>query len=318
MNEVCTYCSADSIFHRKYSGENLCPDCFIESIEKKIYNTISKYKLLSPKDNIVVGLSGGKDSISLLYNIIQIQKRTYNANPIKALSVDEGIKNHREKSIKIARDFCRRHDIEHQVISFKNEIGMNLDEIISKNTQKDIFTYACNYCAVFRRRLLNDYSKRLGATVLILGHNLTDLAETFLMNVLHKRTKKIANQNLKSEFEADIYKYYVRRAFPLMKIPEDEISLYARLKNFDFYSELCPYRVSQPILRKRCLQFIEDCRKYSPEIEFNLFNAFSEISDVLYTHYKGKMDISHCTSCGYPSGTSLKCQYCARLEEIKR
>ena len=119
----CTYCENSLVIHRKYSGEYLCPSCFEKSIEKKIYKTFSKYKLLKRQDRIIVGLSGGKDSVSHLYNLKMIQEKTHNSEPLIALTIDEGIKDYRNNSIKNARNICKELDVEHKVISFKKRVG---------------------------------------------------------------------------------------------------------------------------------------------------------------------------------------------------
>jgi len=190
----CKYCSNSIVIHRRYSGEKLCSSCFEKSIEKAINRTISKYKMLNPHDKIIVALSGGKDSITLLYNLKKNQEKLYRSNPLIALTIDEGIKGYRDKSVKFAIDFCKNFGIEHEIISFKDKIGKTLDEIINIKKKSENSKYACNYCATIRRRLLNDGAKELGGTVLATGHNLTDIAETYLMNILHKRLNLISNQ----------------------------------------------------------------------------------------------------------------------------
>jgi len=311
----CSHCKNVVVIKRSYSGETLCSECFEKNIEKNIYKTISKYKMLHPHDKIIVALSGGKDSISLLYNLIKIQERTYNSEPIIALMVDEGIKGYRKNSIEKAKDFCKIYDIEHKIISFKEKIGYNLDEIISIKKKSIDYRYACNYCATFRRRLLNDSAKALGGTVLALGHNLTDVAETFLMNILYKRFQIIANQYLFKEQNSRIDNYFIKKITPLMRIPEDEIFLYANIKKFDYYPSHCPYREKDPIIRKRVLDFIQKCKQYSPEIEFNLFNGFLELSKSLYSQNE-KTNYNSCQLCGYPCGNTKICTYCNYLKDL--
>ena len=311
----CSHCKNVVVIKRNYSGETLCTKCFEKNIEKNIYKTISKYKMLNPHDKIIVALSGGKDSISLLYNLIKIQERTYNSEPIIALMIDEGIKGYRKNSIEKAKDFCKIYDIEHKIISFKEKIGYKLDEIINIKKKSIDYRYACNYCATFRRRLLNDSAKDLGGTVLALGHNLTDVAETFLMNILYKRFHIIANQYLFKEQNSRIENYFIRKITPLMRIPEDEIFLYANIKKFDYYPSHCPYREKDPIIRKRVLDFIQKCKQYSPEIEFNLFNGFLELSKSLY-YQNEKINYKSCQLCGYPCGNTKICTYCNYLKDF--
>ncbi|MFX1365102.1 MAG: TIGR00269 family protein [Promethearchaeota archaeon] len=312
---TCSYCNNIGIIKRKYSGEKLCPECFQKNIEKNIYKTISKYKMLKTNDNIIVALSGGKDSITLLYNLKIIQNRTYNSKPIIALIIDEGIKNYRENSIKKAKNFCSKYNIEYKVSSFKDKIGKTLDEIIELKKDSSDYKYACNYCATIRRRLLNDGAKELNGTVLAMGHNLTDFAETYLMNILYKRLDIIANQYFFKEENNKIDQFYIKKISPLIRIPEEEIFLYANIKQLDYYPSHCPYREKDPIIRKRVLDFIQDCREYSPELEFNLFNGFLELSKTLYYH-REKKNYNLCQKCGYPCGNGNICTYCSYFQEF--
>jgi len=284
----CSYCTNNTVIQRKYSGENLCPECFQKNIEKIIYKTISKYEMLKPKDKIVVALSGGKDSITLLYNLYKIQNQRHHSKKIIALTIDEGIKAYRENSIKKAEDFCSQYDIEHKIISFEEKIGITLDEIINRKSKSPDYKYACNYCATIRRRLINNGARELDGTVLAMGHNLTDFAETYLMNILYKRLDIIANQFFFKEENDKIRQFYIKKITPLIRIPEEEIFLYANLKKFDYYPSHCPYREKDPIIRKRVLDFIQECKKYSPEIEFNLLNGFLELSKTLYYNREKK------------------------------
>ncbi|MFX1328964.1 MAG: TIGR00269 family protein [Promethearchaeota archaeon] len=311
----CSQCKNIIIIQRPYSGENLCPECFQKNIEKIIYKTISKYKMIRPDDKIIIALSGGKDSVTLSYNLNNIQNRTYNSKPIKALIIDEGIKGYRENSIKIAVDFCRKHDIEYKIISFKERIGFTLDEIIDIKKNSSDYKYACNYCATIRRRLLNDGAKELGGTILAMGHNLTDFAETYLMNILYKRLDIIANQYFFKEENNNINKFYIKKVTPLIRIPEEEIFLYVNIKQLNYYPSHCPYREKDPIIRKRVLEFIQTCKKYSPEIEFNLLNGFLEISKTLYYH-RERRNYNSCKECGYPCGNGKICTYCSYLHEF--
>lgn len=314
-NHKCSFCDKIAVTLRRYSGQLLCKDCFLKSIERIIGNTISKYNMLKPRDQIIVGLSGGKDSITLLYNLIKIQKKIYNSRPLMALTINEGIEGYRENTIEIAKNFCRKYDINQEIVSFKKQFGMTLDEIVKRKKNTANYRYACNYCATIRRRLLNDVAKELGADILALGHNLTDVCETFLMNILFKRINLIGNQFQYKEESDEIRKYYIRKVSPLMRLPEEEILLYTRLNQFELYNDHCPYREKYPIVRRRVLDFIQSCKVYSPEIEFNLFNGFSELSNIIY-HYYGKQKYKLCKICGYPSGSAKICAYCDLKEEL--
>ena len=304
------------VIQKKISGEFLCPDCFTESIENIIYQTVVHYRMLTPKDKIIVGLSGGKDSISLLYNMIKIKDKIRNSEPIIALTIDEGIRDYRKNSIDDAKQFCQKNNIEHKIISFKECVGKNLDEILLLKRGTDTERYTCNYCATIRRRMLNEEAKNLGGTVLALGHNLTDISETFLMNILHKRHQLIANQYLFKTETTEAKKHFIKKVKPLIKIPEEEIFLYANIKKLHYYPSHCPYREEDPILRKRVLKFILNIKPHLPEVEYNLFDSFQRISEKLYNNLPIQ-EYQECRICGYPSGKSQICTYCNLTESLR-
>ena len=311
----CSYCENQIVFHRRHSGEYLCPKCFEKNIEKIISKTISKYQMLNPHDKIVVGLSGGKDSITLLYNLMIIQEKSYEPEPLIALSIDEGIKDYRKYSLEVAKLFCKQHKIEHKIISFKEITGKTLDKIIEIKKNSLEYRYACNYCALLRRRLLNDGARELGGDVLALGHNLTDISETFLMNILFKRFHLIANQYIMKNQDTEKNKFFVKKIFPLMRIPEEEIFMYVNIKKLNYYSSHCPYREIDPIIRKRVLDFIQTIKKESPEIEYNLLSGFLELSEILYNQGE-KKTFNSCEKCGYPTVNNNFCNYCNFIKEL--
>ena len=311
----CSYCENQIVFHRRHSGEYLCPTCFEKNIEKIISKTISKYKMLKPQDKLIVGLSGGKDSITLLSNLKKIQEKSYNAEPIIALSIDEGIKDYRNHSLEVANLFCKQHKIEHKTISFKEITGKTLDEIIEIKKNSLEYRYACNYCALLRRRLLNDGARELGGDVLALGHNLTDISETFLMNILFKRFHLISNQYIMKKQYSEKSKFFIKKIMPLMRIPEEEIFMYVNIKKLNYYASHCPYREIDPIIRKKVLSFIQTIKEESPEIEYNLLNGFLELSEVLHNQEK-KKNFNSCENCGYPTVNKNFCNYCIFIKEL--
>lgn len=315
----CKYCGNPAIIYRRYSGENLCKSCFISKIEKKIYKTISKYDMINPSDKLIVAFSGGKDSLTLLYNLMRIQKQTYNSKELIALTINEGLGTFRDKSIEMASKFCQTYQIKHHIIEAKEYLGMTLNEIVSMKESKNENKNSCNYCALIRRRLLNIGAKELSGDKLAMGHNLTDVAETFLMNILFKRFHKIGNQFFFKNNSDQINQFFIKKIKPLFRIPETEIELYSKLKEFNYYPKLCPYRKSEPLLRKRVLQIINNLKKTSPEIEFNLVNGFLDLSKLLYNNNNQNKSPStqFCDQCGYPSGEKNICKFCELKIEIE-
>jgi uncharacterized protein (TIGR00269 family) len=315
---ICNSCGITSfLIEKKFNKELLCPQCFTERIEKTIQKTIIDYKMITPEDRVIVGLSGGKDSITLLHNLNQLSKKKI-LKSIQALIIDEGIKDYRAKSIKDAKSFCTKFSIPFQVISFKKRVGKTLDEINTFFNKKDNRRYTCNYCATIRRRLLNEGAKELNGNVLAVGHNLTDFSETYLMNFLYNRLKLIGRQYLFKKESEEIRKTYIKKVKPLVQIPEEEIHLYANLKKLNYYPSHCPYREEDPILRKKVLNFIQEMKDPFPEIEYDLFNSFNKLSKKLYeiSQESNYQQANICQKCGYPCGTAQLCTYCKLVKTL--
>ena len=88
--ESCTKCgNPNVIIKRKASGQALCKDCFIESIEKKVKQTIKKENFIEKGDKVLVALSGGKDSVVTLEILNSYVKR--HIIELCAVTIDEGI-----------------------------------------------------------------------------------------------------------------------------------------------------------------------------------------------------------------------------------
>src|SRR5690349_5493063 len=99
----CDRCDNTAAYSRKYSGENLCVNCFSNSILQKTARTISKYNMIENDDIVGVAVSGGKDSLSLLH-ILQKMSESHNFK-LKAITVDEGISGYRDEALEIVKSF---------------------------------------------------------------------------------------------------------------------------------------------------------------------------------------------------------------------
>ena len=142
----CTKCGNPNVIIKKeQSGQYLCKDCFIESIEKKVIKTVRKEKLLDKGDKVLVALSGGKDSVTTLEILNSF--REMNIIDICAVTVDEGIDNYRQDGVDIAVRHAERLGIEHKIVSLKDAYGITLDEIMERaahqlGVDRKFFRYA--------------------------------------------------------------------------------------------------------------------------------------------------------------------------------
>lgn len=307
---LCTKCKRrEAVYLRKYSGEYLCISCFKHSIELKVKNTISKYKLLNYSDQILVALSGGKDSITLLKILWKIEKKFSNVF-IAALTIDEGIEDgYRLKGLKLSENICKKLNIQHHIVSFKEYIGFTLKELWKKTKEKNLELLPCSYCGVLRRRIMNIFAKENGFTKIVTGHNLDDEVQTFIMNILR------GDYNRLFRFTTSIEKIpgFIPKIKPLRYVLEREIAFYAFLEGVKLYDIECPYvHFSMRDEIRSVLNMLEN--KY-PGIKFSIISVMDKLSK----HFN-KLDLASfksCTSCGELSSRN-KCRVCEIIDLVKQ
>ena len=83
---------------------------------------------------VAVGVSGGKDSLVLLYILKKISKN--NNNDIIAITIDEGIEGYRDESLTIVKHFCDKLGVSFRIFSYKDLFGSSMDEAIIKRPSK--------------------------------------------------------------------------------------------------------------------------------------------------------------------------------------
>ena len=88
---MCSRCGKPAFYFRPYSGEYLCKKCFVKSIYDLTLKAIRKHNMIKYGDKIGIAVSGGKDSISLLYIIAKL----FTNNEIIAMTLDEGTEGDR-------------------------------------------------------------------------------------------------------------------------------------------------------------------------------------------------------------------------------
>ena len=302
----CSKCGNPKVIIKKQqSGQVLCKDCFIDSIEKKAIRTIKKEKLLDKGDKVLVALSGGKDSVTTLEILESFRKR--NIIDICALTVDEGIDNYRQEGIEIASRHAKRLGIEHKVVSLKKEYGISLDEIMKKPHHKG----SCTYCGVFRRTIINKAAREMNATKIATGHNLDDEVQAIMMNYLEGNTDNLTKLGAKSESKAEEFTTKIK---PLREIPEREIGLYVVAKELEVHFDSCPYAVQS--FRGEVSEVINQLSQKHPTIKYSTLRGYDKIKNILKKDLQKDYSQGRCSNCGEPSANEL-CKACSFLKELE-
>lgn len=304
---MCTLCKGkEAVFMRRYSGEKLCERCFCKSIENKVRGTLSKYAMFAPKDKIMVAVSGGKDSVTLLHILTKIEKGFSDA-ALSAVTVDEGIKGYRDEALKVAVKNCERLNVEHVVASFKEMYGYGLDEIVNMIREKE--PTPCSYCGVLRRRALNTAAREADVDKLATAHSLDDETQTILLNIIRGDALRIARVK---PMLTVIHPKLVQRVKPLCEVPEKEIAFYAYLRKIKFQSIPCPY--AQTALRNDVRIMLNRMEEKHAGTKFAIFRSIEKIRPALEAIAE-EAKLQNCKICGEPTAGEL-CKPCQMLQEL--
>lgn len=148
----------------------------LQKVMSKVRRAVQSYDMISDGDKIAVGLSGGKDSIALLYALWHMRDFFPKKYDVVGISVDLGFRDSMGLFDPLL-DFCLKHGIEYRIV--KTEIAsIVFDERKESNP--------CSLCSKLRRGALSTESAAIGANKIALGHHLDDAVETFMMSLWHE------------------------------------------------------------------------------------------------------------------------------------
>ena len=142
------------------------------ALRKSVWDLNKEFELFVPGDKIMVCLSGGKDSYTMLDMLLNVQLVMKNQIEIVAINLDQK-----------QPDFP-----EHVLPTYLRELGVNF-EIVEKDTYSIVKEKVpegktmCSLCSRLRRGILYDVASRIGATKIALGHHREDILETFFLNL---------------------------------------------------------------------------------------------------------------------------------------
>lgn len=298
----CNRCGNLAVYSRKYSGESHCSPCFSESIVKKAAKTISKYNMIQDGDVVGVAVSGGKDSLSLLH-VLKKMSESHNFKLI-AITVDEGIPNYRDEALEIVRNFCNIHGVEHRSYAYKELFDLTLEESLDRRENEK--TTSCSICGILRRRAIDFGAKDLDVDVIATGHNLDDVLQTFIINVLSGDTNKIGWMN-------PITTNKIRKIKPFCEIYENEIVFYAFTNEIPFQSEQCPHMNEG--IRTEIREFLNSLENQHSGIKNSMYGSVMRLVPIVKNATCKQRRI--CQKCGNEC-TGEVCSVCTMLVNLRQ
>ncbi len=276
-----------------------------KDFEKTVEKTIKDYKLIDKKHKVLVALSGGKDSMSLLYILKNLG---YN---VEALMIDLETGEHFLKNKENAEAFCRKLEINFHICSLHEEFEMKMLDIWKSIQKKEKLTN-CMICGVIKKWMLNKKAKELGFDKMATGHNLDDAAETILMNLFSGNPFLGINEGPMTGIISD--KAFVQRIKPLYFCSNEEVRKYSEEKGFKILYKPCPFLTKSS--RKGIREGLESLEKEEPEVKRKLVYNFLKRIEPMKREYNNMESVKQCKICGEATRTDL-CKKCRIMELLK-
>lgn len=181
---------------------------------------IDDYHMIEEGDKIAVGISGGKDSLTLLYALHGLMRFYPKKFSLEAITVDLGFKN---LDVARVRQLCEQLQIPYTVV--KTEIA---DIIFEQRRESN----PCSLCAKMRKGALNDKAESLGCNKVAYAHHKDDIIETMMLSLIYEgrfhsfspytyldRMKLTVIRPLMYVNEADIIGFQNKQELPVVKSP---------------------------------------------------------------------------------------------------
>lgn len=233
-------------------------------LTKFFHEACAGYQLIEEGDHILIGLSGGKDSLlltELLGKRAQIYKPRFR---VTALHVRVKERDY-HSDISYLENFCHQANVPLVVrdVEIMNE---GVKELTNERVRD---TNPCFLCAWYRRKTLFNVAQELGCNKIAFGHHKDDIVQTMLMNLVFAGSFATMPPMLQLE------KMPLRIIRPLCLIPEADIIAYAQMRGYKKQSKLCPFEHESA--REKAKDLLAQMKALNPDALSTLYNAMTNI-----------------------------------------
>ena len=234
-----------------------------KKIMSKLGRTNAEFKLIEEGDKILVGLSGGKDSLTMIHAMKEQQRRAPFKFDFVAVTVGYGMGENFEK----LSAHCKEHGIEH-IVRDTQTYELAKDKI-RKNSS------FCSFFSRMRRGYLYSVAQELGCNKVALGHHMDDAAESFFMNFIYNGQMR----SLAPKYTAENGLVVIR---PLIQMRERQLIAFVMENGIEAIGdEACPamrFDVKMPHARASMKTMLAKMEKEFPSLFTSLNSAFKNIS----------------------------------------
>lgn len=230
----------------------------MKKLLSKMRQAINDYKLIENGDRIAVGLSGGKDSLTLLHLLSEYKKFSPESFELLAITLNPGKVDNSP-----LHKLCRELEIEF------HEIQTDIQEIVFDIKKEK---NPCSLCAKLRRGILHSTAEKLGCNKVALGHHKDDAIETLMLTLSYEgRINCFSPKSLMEKNNITLIR-------PMVYISEFMIKSTAKKYNFPIITNPCP--ADRKTKREDVKNLIEELNDRIPGFKENLFGALTNSKEL--------------------------------------
>lgn len=229
-------------------------------IANRVGRAIADFKLIEHGDLVMVAVSGGKDSYSLLHVLEGLRRRAPVRFELVAVNVDQSYEGYRQDVLKrwLEEQGYRHHMVRADIAG-----------IVEKHLEGGSY---CSLCSRLRRGVLYRVASELGATKIALGHHADDLMETLLLNQFFAGETK----SMPARLVSDDGRHVVVR--PLVYVPEDMLAQFSRAASFPLVCCMCPACGDESLKRKQMKALLSTLEAAHPGVKKSLMRALTRVN----------------------------------------
>jgi tRNA(Ile)-lysidine synthase TilS/MesJ len=229
----------------------------------KLGKTNAEFELIQEGDKILVGLSGGKDSLTMIHAMKEQQRRAPFKFEFLAVTISYGM----GENYDALSQHCKEYDIPH--IVHETNVFNLAKEKIRKNSS------SCSFFSRMRRGYIYSVAQENGCNKVALGHHMDDAAESFFMNFIYNGQMR----SLAPKYKASNGLIIIR---PLIQMRERQLSAFVLDNNlYAIGDELCPsihFEEKMPHARASTKRMLSKMEEDFPSLFTSLNAAFKNIS----------------------------------------